>query len=406
MKIVLATWGSRGDVQPILALALALKHARHEVLLAAPPEHAAWIEHYDCPFRALGRNAETVLDQCPNAYTVRPAILFLQVVRQEVKRQFSELPPIIKGADLVLGASLAFGLRSVAESLGIPYGFIALTPQLFPSSHHPFLAARRHNWPRWINRLSWDIAQRADHFNITAIINRERRYLGLKPIGDAWTYILGDHVIVASDRSLGRVPPDVKQTYTQTGYFHLRQREELDEDVENFITSGPLPLYVGFGSMPARDQEAMAPLILDAVRSGGHRLILSLRGANGGHPSANGDCYVIRNSPHNLLFPRLAAIVHHGGAGTTATAAKAGVPQIIVPHILDQYYWANRVHRSGLGPEPIWRSRLTRKGLSKAIEDCLSNRAAGRRAKEISTQIQTRDSLGRAVSLIESAFVP
>lgn len=144
MRIVLATWGSRGDVQPILALALALKQADHDVLLAAPPENATWVEHYDCPFQALGRNVATILDECPNAYTLRPAITFIRVVRQEVRRQFTELPPIIKGADLVLGASLSFGLHSIAEFLGIPYGFIALTPQLLPSSHHPFLSTRKH----------------------------------------------------------------------------------------------------------------------------------------------------------------------------------------------------------------------------------------------------------------------
>jgi vancomycin aglycone glucosyltransferase len=168
--------------------------------------------------------------------------------------------------------------------------------------------------PRWINRLSWEIAKGIDNFNLKALINRERRYLGLIPIHDAWSHILGDHVIVASDPSLGGVPPDVKQKYTQTGYFHLRQKEVLDRDVETFLTSGPPPLYVGFGSMPSQDMKAITPLILDAVHSGGHRVIISRPWADGGRPSIDQSCYFISNSPHNLLFPHLAIQTHSEAA--------------------------------------------------------------------------------------------
>jgi UDP:flavonoid glycosyltransferase YjiC (YdhE family) len=404
MKIVIATCGSRGDVQPILALAVALRDAGHDILLAAPPDFAAWVESYDCRFRPLGSKVEPILEQCPNAHTLRPAIIFLHFVRQELKIQFRELPDIVAGADLVIGASLAFGLHTIAQHQGIPYVFIALTPQLFPSGHHPFLAFRNHRMPRCLNRLSWNFSNFMDNINTKALINRERRRLGLKPIREAWGHILGSHVILATDRILGTVPPDVEQTYFQTGYFHLGQKEELDRDVEAFLDAGPPPLHVGFGSMPSRDLQALTPLVLDAVRSVGHRVIVSCRRFNGGRLVSDRNCFFIQNSPHHALFPRMAAVVHHGGAGTTATAARAGVPQIIVPHILDQYYWANRIHHAGVGPEPVWRSRLTRKRLAKAVEECLSSETMRRRAKEISALIQSHNSLGVAVKAIESAF--
>ena len=401
---MIATCGSRGDVQPILALAIALREAGHEVLLAAPPDFAAWVESYDCRFQPLGSEVEPILEQCPNAHTIGPAILFLRFVRQELKIQFRVLPRIIGGADLVIGASLAFGLHTIAQHQGIPYVFVALTPQIFPSGHHPFLAVRNHRMPRWLNRFSWNVAKFLDNINITAIINGQRSLLGLKPVPVAWDHILGGHVIVATDRILGPVPPDVDRKFTQTGYFHLGQNEGLDGAVEAFLASGPPPLYVGFGSMPSRDQEALTPLILDAVRSVGHRVIVACKGFNGRRAFSNRDFFFIQNSPHHALFPRMAAVVHHGGAGTTATAAKAGVPQIIVPHILDQYYWANRIHQTGLGPEPVWRARLTRKKLANAVEECLSNAAMRRRAKEISTLIKSHDSLGTAVKTLESVI--
>ena len=265
-KITLVTCGSRGDVQPILALAIALKSLGHEVLLAAPPENADWVRSYKCPFHPLGNSVEAVLEKVPNAHTIKPAIVFLRFVRQELQVQFSELPAIIRGAHLVLGASLAFGLHTVADSLGIPYGFIALTPQLLRSSQHPFLAIRNHSLPLGLNYLSWQIAKALDAMYLKPLMNRERRRLGLKPIDDSWTHILGSHVMVASDPILGKVPSDVQQDYTQTGYFHLRQPDHLDKNIERFLGAGRPPVFVGFGSMPGRDQKGILPLLVEAAR--------------------------------------------------------------------------------------------------------------------------------------------
>ena len=302
MKITLATCGSRGDVQPILALALSLKSAGHDVLLAAPPENAYWIQSYHCPFKPLIGNVHAVLESCPNAHTIKPTIFFLRFVRQDVENQFSVLPSIVAGSDLVLGASLAFGMHSVAESLGIPYRFIALTPQLLPSSQHPFPAIRNQYLPPWLNRLSWKLAKVIDKLNLTALIRKQRRRLGLKPIKDAWSHILGGHVIVASDPILGGVPADVKQDTTQTGYFHLKQTGQLSADIEKFLAAGSPPVYVGFGSMPSHDQQANLPLILEAARSAGQRVIASNKLAQGHSFSAAEDCFFCKQcSAYNSI---------------------------------------------------------------------------------------------------------
>jgi len=132
-------------------------------------------------------------------------------------------------------------------------------------------------------------------------------------------------------------------------------------------------------------------------------LIISI-GKNTDRLPASADCFFLGKTPHKRLFPRVSMVVHHGGSGTTATAAWAGVPQIIIPHILDQYYWGNRIHREGLGPRPIRRSCLTEKRLAEAISESLSNDAFRRRAKQVAGIIQGQDSIGRAVRLIESEF--
>jgi len=402
MRIILATYGSHGDVRPLLALALALKAAGHHVLLCAPPEHADWVKTYGCSFRGLGSNFKAFIENSPGAHTLKAIPSFVRFLRREFESQFTQLPAVIKGADLVLGASLTLGVPTVSESLGVPYHFICFCPQLLPSSQHPSLLIRSHSLPPWLNRLSWWLTDRINHFNFRVIINRKRCRLGLKPIRDGWRHLLGNHVIVASDHVLGSVPTDVEMGYTQIGYLHLHQTGELSADLEGFLASGPLPIYVGFGSMPDGDPVATTRMVVEAARAAGQRIVVSCGWARLGQIEAGEDCHVAANVPHMILFPRVAAVVHHGGSGTTAAAARAGIPQVIVPHVLDQYYWASQIYRLGLGPKPVWRSRLTIERLSVALRECLSNQTIHQHACQVAGILQGQDSLREAVRLIES----
>ncbi len=402
MKAVLVTYGSRGDVQPLMALGLALKAAGHEVLFAGPPEQARRVEGCGCPFSPLGANVEAFLEMAPDSHTFRAAIVFARFLRQEIQSQFAQLPAIIRGADVVLGASLIFAAPTVAESLGVPFRFIAFCPQALPSSQHPSMLVRNHNLPRWLNRFSWWFTNKCDIFHFKGIINRKRCFLGLKPVRNIWRHLLGSRVIVASDEILGHVPRDVEQDYVQTGYFHLHQTGGLSAGLERFLASGPPPVFAGFGSMSSEHPGETARMVLSACRSAGQRVILSPGWGKPGHMEAQQDCYVVGDTPHVPLFPRLAAVVHHGGSGTTATAARAGVPQIIIPHIFDQYYWANRIYRAGLGPQPISRSRMTSGRLCAAIRECVSDTTTRQRARQVAGIIKGCDSLGKAVTVVES----
>jgi vancomycin aglycone glucosyltransferase len=397
MKIVLATSGSRGDVQPMLALSLALKAAGHDVLLAGPPEKAAWAEQLECPFHALEGDVTAFLDGMKDAHTFRSALRFVAFLRKELISQFEIFPDIISGADLVVGSSLVFTLSSVAESMGIEYRYLLFTPQLIPSASHPFVAFKHQGLPGWFNLMTWRVALTIDRFDLGALVNRKRLQLGLKPIRDFWAHILGKRVIVASDKVIAGVPPDVKTEFTQTGYMHLDQPDQDLPELESFLIAGPPPVYAGFGSMPKRDQAGNVPLIVRAARSVGRRAVITRFWDEPLESAGSDDVFFIKNYPHLRLFPRMAAVIHHGGAGTTATAAVSGVPQIIVPHALDQYYWAHQVHRSNLGPKPIWRSKLTSEKLAGAIRECLTNRELRQKARAAAEGIDRRESLERTV---------
>lgn len=445
MKIVLVTYGSRGDVQPMLALSLALQNAGYEVLLIGPPEKEAWVRQFRCPYASLGADVTAAIDEMGCVTSLGAAIQFVTLIRKQMAVQFDALPHLISGADLVLGASLTFGLPSVAETLNIPYRYILFTPQLFPSGYHPCALFKIQRFPGWINKTGWHLVRILDRFNLTEHLNQLRKRSGLKPVDDLLPHLLGKEVIVASDRELFPIPEDVSVRYCQTGYFHLdsstceyheENRDAIEKKLDRFIKRGGPIVYVGFGSMPRKDQVRIMPEVVSALRSIEVRAVFGMcwdEGGEGGEGESidevgnndrtmessdqimgsedhligrddpmGGDILTIEQYPHLDLFPRMDAVVHHGGAGTTATALASGIPQVIVPHILDQYYHGHRIYKADLGPLPIWREHLTAQKLSRALTTALKSRHIKEKARCMGEQIDIHNGLKKAVDYIES----
>ena len=151
--------------------------------------------------------------------------------------------------------------------------------------------------------------------------------------------------------------------------------------------------------MPEKDLMGLVPMVLKAMRRLDRRVIFPIAPGRLPIPETR-DCCFAGETPHAFLFPRLSAVIHHGGAGTTATAARAGVPQIVVPHVLDQYYWGNRVYRLGLGPAPIWRFRLSQARLESAVGKCLTHGRIQSNARKASRAIEKYDGTDRAVRFL------
>ncbi|MCP4670296.1 MAG: hypothetical protein GY857_03210 [Desulfobacula sp.] len=398
---MLATCGSRGDVQPMIAIALALKSAGHDVLLLGPPEKSSWAEELGCPYMGFGQNVTAFLNQIKNSVSLGSSLAFISFVRQELKTQFKVLPHIIKNADLVIGASLMFGLSSIAEALGVRYQYIVFTPQIFPSSFHPFLTIKTQNLPKWCNRLSWELIRLMDKFNLTFLINRYRKKMMVAHLDNAWKHILGENTIVACDWQILKVPHDVKPGFIQTGYPHLNLPDKTQTDLDQFLKNGSRPIYAGFGSMPPQEQNKTIPILVKAARNSGRRIIIAKFWKEDFQYQSCSDVFFLKNYPHLKLFPKTAAVIHHGGAGTTATAAISGVPQIIVPHILDQYYHGQKIYLSSLGAKPVWRSKLSVDRLSDALEQCLFSPAIKQNAKKIKSLIDQNRSLNMIVKAVE-----
>ena len=397
MRIFLATCGSRGDVQPMFALCLALQSSGHDVMLAGPPEKEAWAKKLGCPYIRLGKDVTAFIDNLEDAVSLKAGIQFISFVYGEIKTQFEILPELVKNADLIIGSSLVFALSSVAEAKSIPYRYIAFTPQMLPSRAHPFPGVQFQRLPRWCNKLSWDLAKTGDKFCLTMIVNKGRKKLGLNSIKNAWEHILGENTIIAADRQIAKVPFDYKINNTQTGYMHLELPKKNLPELDNFINAGSAPVFAGFGSMPKTDQARNIPLLVEAARIVKKRIIIAKFWEGFSKFSNDDDVFFIQKYPHLKLFSKMSVVIHHGGAGTTATCAICGVPQIIVPHILDQFYHGRQIYLSNLGAKPIWRSRVSVEKLVYALKDCLYNDTIQKTTKTAADSIDREKNLSLAV---------
>jgi UDP:flavonoid glycosyltransferase YjiC (YdhE family) len=408
MKILLAPFGTRGDIQPLIALGLALRARGHCVEIAAPDDFGNWIESFGLVFHPAGINVKATLLGAGDS--IRSLGWQVKHLHDElIPTQFQSLARTCPDADIIVGAGLQFAGPSVAELRRIPYVPVLYCPVVFPSSHHPAPFVKWQRLPQVLNLLSWLLGAVAADLVLRKSMNRGRKLLGLDPIlSPSRRLVSGERVILAADRMVAPPPPKLPDNVAVTGALVLEDGDVLDDELLGFLDAGPPPVYVGFGSMVTADTERATGAALEAARLAGCRLILGSgwAGLGIGRADLPAWCRVVESTPHHLLFSRCAAIVHHGGAGTTTTAARAGVPQMIVPHLLDQFYWANRVQALRLGPPTLPFNRLTAARLAERIKAVFEDAVFGSRAATLSHEVSSRDGLAAAVKVVEQLAGP
>ena len=353
MRVLLSTIGSRGDVQPMVALALQLIELGQDVRICAPPDFREWIDTLGIPFVPVGPEVRQTAAPKPSAAQAPPTPEQLRhLIEDTVAGQFQAITPAALGCDvLVAGMALQFALHSIAEQMGIPYVYAAWCPITLPSPHHapPPL-------PSWVQRATdgpadnptlW--AQDAKRWNDqwAAAINSHRMAAGLAPVSDVRSHIYTDRPWLAADPALAPWHETTDLDVFQTGAWIRPDQQQLSFELETFLDAGEPPVYFGFGSMRAPQDVIQA--IIKASRAAGRRAIVSRGWAGVTLPDGEPDFLSIGEENLQALFRRVAAVVHHGGAGTTTVAAQAGAPQIVVPQMYDQHYWAQRVHQLGIG---------------------------------------------------------
>lgn len=390
VNILMSAIGSRGDVQPLLALAIELRALGHSSRLCVAPNFREWVESHGFACVPIGPDLEQITRAAP-AGTRMPKLPLArrqQLAAQMIRNQFRVLPAAAEGCDLVLGfGALQIATRTVAEAIGARYVYATLCPVTLPAGDHPppKMDRRYPQWlPRVVNRTLWASDQR--HWDVVfgGTLNEERAKLGMPNVDRVQSHVFTDQPWIAADPLLASAPAGTQMDCVETGAWLLPDERPLPEELEHFLTSGDPPIYFGFGSM--RESADTGSMLLAAARAAGRRAIVSRGWADLTGFDTGDDCIAIGDVSHSALFARVAVVVHHGGAGTTTTAARAGTPQVIVPHLYDQFYWAQRVKRLGVGISAQPREHTSAAALASALRNCFHPEITAR-ARDLATRI-------------------
>ena len=401
MRILLVSHGTRGDVQPIVALGVALKARGHLVQLVAPANFLTWVRGHGLDMQSDGIDVEALLRS--SASGLQSLSWQMRYLLDATPLLFEPVARASEGCDLIICAGIQFAAASVAQWRNVPYAHVVFCPCATPNSATPPPNVHTQTLPRWINRLLWQAGRPLADLALRAPINRGRASLGLKALDNPISQILNGRTILAADPDLGPLPHDAPKGAMTTDAWVLEEPGALDARVEAFLQQGPAPIYIGFGSMIAPRAPELVVQAVAAARAIGRRAVIAGGwAALQAHIQEGDDVITLDNVPHSLIFPRVAAAVHHGGAGTTTAAARAGVPQILLPHILDQYYWAHRVEVLGLGPPALPIERVTVERLRDRMSRGVNDPFIQERVNRLAPLVTARNGVTAAVEKIEA----
>lgn len=414
MRVTIVAPGSRGDLQPYLALGRGLARRGHLPRVVTTLDHAALV-------------AEAGMELVPIAIEVQTALRGERAARRieggSVVSSFRELAAIAgraarltaeatldaaRGVDvLVTGFSAVFLAEVVARKLDRPlvqaYN-VPLTPTgAFAGALVPGLSfgPRSRRVGHWLTRQAlWTTMRTSANAARREILGAPSAPL-LAPAGHAG--LAPGPVLYGWSEAVLPRGAEWGADVEVTGFWFLDEPEGYTPPpaLEAFLAAGPKPIAIGFGSMSARDPQETTRIVLEAVKKSGQRAVLLAGWAGLGTDDMPPEICAIHGAPHAWLHPRMAAVVHHGGAGTTAAAWRAGVASVIVPHHGDQPFWAAQSHALGVSPAPLPRTRLTADRLARAITEATSDRAMAARAAALGERIRSEDGVGKAVLAIE-----
>jgi UDP:flavonoid glycosyltransferase YjiC (YdhE family) len=406
--------GSRGDVWPYMALGVRLQQMGHAVKIATHAEFEADIRAIGLGYIEIVGSPRAMLESEAGKRWVETGSnviahlrLSAAATRPLMDDGTRDVMKACLGAEAVIYSPMGFAASHFAERLGIPCFAADGVPQYrsryFPS---PLVRAGR-SMGKPINWLSHVLIDQFGWQQMRRSINQWRKdAIDLPPIGLLGPAFRRDHmvpVMLCYSPLVFPPPPDWPAWRHVTGSWFLDPPADFQPppDVVDFLAAGPPPVWVGFGSMVARDAERLTDLVVKALRTAGKRGILQSGWSGLGERIDGNDMLVVRSAEHHWLFPQVAAVVHHGGSGTTAAGLRAGVPSILTPFFADQPFWAQRVYELGVGPAPIPHKKLTAEKLAAAITRATEDEGIRTRAAELGRAIRAEDGVGRAAAIFE-----
>ncbi len=417
MKITVNTFGTRGDIQPYIALGLGLQRAGYTVRIVTHQIFEPFVKEYGLDFYPLRVDPRQVLISQALSELGNNFIRITRWMEENFKSTLQDIFEVTltanRDAELMLNSGLSFAGWHVAEKLGIPALATYLWP-VTPSRHLPSTIGKIP--PAWlpfkgvVNFLSTKLSNQLFFNLLLSPVNECRKeILDLRPM-KAREYWPMDSargsasLIYGYSPAVIPKPPDWSHNQQVAGYWFLDTTENYQPEAAllDFLADGPPPVYVGFGSMVDHEEEELSQIVLEALRETNQRGILLGGWSDLGTGRLPSSVLRVDSVPHDWLFPRMTAVVHHGGAGTTAAGLRAGVPSVVVPWFGDQFFWGWRVQELHAGPKPVSRRKLTTAKLAGAIQQAVSDGAIRSKAAQLGQQIRAENGVGAAVRLIEA----
>ena len=415
MHVTITALGSRGDVQPCVALGVGLRQAGYQVRIATYGVFADLVSHHGLEFAPVAGDPRQAMEEQSGQKWLesgKNALKFIRGIRdlstyESLRKTMDDIVEACRGTDAILYTVLGAAGYHVAEMMNVPNLYLILQP-LTRSRESPSFLAPALPLGGIYNRLTYVLTEQLFWQMVRAPINQWRReslHLNPMPFRGPFDLLYQQHTPFIYGFSQFVVPRarDWPDWHHITGYWFLDDADDWSPPASliGFLSDGPKPVYIGFGSMSGRTAQQLADLAISAVQLAGQRAILLGGWAQAHERDLPDSIYAIESAPHAWLFPQMAAVVHHGGAGTTAAGLRAGVPSGITPFFGDQPYWGQRVHALGVGPKPIMRKALTAQRLAAAITQAVTDEEMRRRVTQLGEQIRIEDGISTAVKVIE-----
>lgn len=400
MKVLFTPIGTYGDIAPMVTYAEYLKEAGHQVHFFSTIDWKDFVVKSGIDFTGFNYNFKDMVKK-DSEYMGRPIKglkHFMTSVNAINELQCDALKAIINDYDLILGAGLQFMAFNYAEYYNKPYYHFFHSPSILKSAHHspPHLPFQISN--KSLNRVLWKINELTNSMTLNKPIMKLRAELNLPKVTDLLTY-LSEKSFISASPHIAPVPDDC--TFTkQIPYLYYNDRRVLDEKIVKFIDDNEKVVYIGFGSMPAMYSTSELQMFIDAAQSSGFAVIISSGWADYSGQFDSKRILFIKDCPHDKLFEKMAVVIHHGGAGTVHSAAKAGVPQIVIPHILDQYYWTNRLVQIGVSPGMIHYKKLDRTMIKEILTKAYNNPVYKSKAQNLAQKIQKENPFNELNSMV------
>ena len=414
MRTTVFAAGSRGDVQPCTLLGEELQRAGFEILLAAPENFSSFVQGHGLPFHPLRGDVQQIMGsdtgrefmQSGGANPLKSIRGMRAMLGPVATKMAEDVFEACQAANALISLAIfAPFAKTIADVRQIPLVLLEPTPMLppraFPAPGWPL----QRNLGPLHNRLSGFVMLGLIWQWYRPFVNSFRQRFKLPPYsaGSFYQILSTTPLLGAYSPNVIPHPMDWPDSLQITGsWFQDPQAEwQPPDQLQAFLEAGEPPVYVGFGSMSGQNPEHLAAIVLDALAKSGQRGLL-LTGWGGMQAlSVPESVFAIDSAPHSWLFPRMAAVVHHGGAGTTGEGLRAGVPSLVLPFMMDQPFWGWRVSALGVGPEPIPQKKLTSERLAHAIHAAVTQPVMKKRAAQLGQAIRAEDGLGNAVSAVK-----